>query len=212
VQALEPDLIVVACFPRLLPADLVSLAPHGGINLHPSLLPAFRGPEPLFWTLRSGLRESGVTAHQLSDRFDAGAIYAQTHLTVPFGERLETIERVFAEAAGRLAVDVIDAIAQGTVTPLPQPDHQASAAPIPTVQDFTVPASWTAERAYAFTRAVAPLGGPLAVIDAIGQTVPVRDAESWTASLGRPPAPAATCDRIWVRFVTGYVCFLKVKI
>lgn len=207
VRSLEPELIVVACFPRRLPADLVSIAPFGGINLHPSLLPALRGPEPLFWTLRAGLRESGVTAHQLTGQFDAGGIYAQARVEVPFGERLEAIERRFAEAAGGLAADVIAAIAGGRGAPTPQHEDQASYAPFPTAEDFVIPTTWTAERAFGFARAVAPLNGPLSVELPDGWMEPVLDAKAWSPDPLENPAGQESCDSGWVRFVTGYVCF-----
>src|SRR4051794_24135639 len=75
LAVLQPEIIVVACYPRLLPDALLGIAPHGGFNLHPSLLPSLRGPDPIFWALRNGLTETGVTAHRLTDRFDAGEIY-----------------------------------------------------------------------------------------------------------------------------------------
>jgi methionyl-tRNA formyltransferase len=212
VRALRPDLIVVACFPRLLPGSLIDLAPRGGINLHPSLLPAFRGPEPLFWTLRAGLRASGVTAHQISDRFDTGAIYAKRPLGIPLGERLDAIEHRFALAAGELAIDVVASIEAGAAWLTPQDDSETTAAPVPNEQDFIIPVSWTAERAYAFARAVAPLGGPLRVQGPDGTIVPVADAVSWSEQPLYPPESIATCDTISTPFVTGYVRFKSPKI
>ncbi len=211
VRALQPELIVVACFPRLLPEVLVTLAPHGGVNLHPSLLPAFRGPEPLLWTLRAGLRTSGVTAHQISDEFDAGAIYARRPLDIPFGERLGTIEHRFALAAGELAVAVIASVETGTATLTPQDGAEATVAPFPTAHDYIIPASWTAERAYAFARAVAPLGGPLSVQLPDGTLVPVTDALDWSGQPLDPDENRTTCDTISTPFVTGYVRLQKPK-
>lgn len=210
-RELEPELIVVACFPRLLPSSLIETASHGGINLHPSLLPAFRGPEPLFWTLRAGLRDSGVTAHRLTGRFDAGAIYAQAPVRVPFGERLEAIDQIFAGVAGRLAVEVVAAIEQGRAVLTPQQETGASSAPFPIAADFVMPPTWTAERAYAFARAVAPLNGPLAVARPDGALVPVSDAVDWSPDPPEDAGTASTCDRLWARFVTGYVCFVRPK-
>src|SRR2546430_2782792 len=57
---LRPDVLCVACFPRLLPPELLDLARHGGLNVHPSLLPAYRGPAPLFWVFH------GHTSHSRS--------------------------------------------------------------------------------------------------------------------------------------------------
>jgi methionyl-tRNA formyltransferase len=55
---LRPDVLCVACFPRLLPRELLDLARHGGLNVHPSLLPAYRGPAPLFWVFHGQTSQS----------------------------------------------------------------------------------------------------------------------------------------------------------
>src|SRR5438552_5816023 len=65
LAALRPDVIFTACFPFIIPDSLLRLAPHGAFNLHPSLLPKLRGPEPLFWTFRTGA-QPGVTLHRMT--------------------------------------------------------------------------------------------------------------------------------------------------
>ena len=73
-----PDLIVVSCFARKLPESVLSIPHIGCFNLHPSLLPAYRGPVPLFWQFRAGVKTFGITLHRMSSRLDAGNIVAQT--------------------------------------------------------------------------------------------------------------------------------------
>src|SRR5260221_6050136 len=63
LRALAPDVICVACFSRRLPPALLALPRLGCLNVHPSLLPDNRGPDPLFWTFQRGDRETGVTIH-----------------------------------------------------------------------------------------------------------------------------------------------------
>ena len=75
---LQPDLIAVACFPYIFPSALLQLPRYGCLNLHPSLLPAYRGPLPLFWMARQGERQAGVTLHFLDEGLDTGDIVAQT--------------------------------------------------------------------------------------------------------------------------------------
>jgi methionyl-tRNA formyltransferase len=62
------DAVVVACFPWKLPPALLARPRLGGLNVHPSLLPLGRGPEPVFWTLRRGERRTGATIHRLDGR------------------------------------------------------------------------------------------------------------------------------------------------
>src|SRR5690606_35871892 len=107
---LRPDLIVVACFPKLLPGRLLARARHGGINLHPSLLPALRGPDPLFWTFRQALSETGVTLHELTDQFDAGPIVARARRDVPDGIRAPDLEHDLAVKGADLLLEVITSL------------------------------------------------------------------------------------------------------
>ena len=82
---LEFELLIVACFPRCLPQSLLNRATIAALNMHPSRLPAYRGPAPLFWQLRNGLREIGVTLHHMTSCIDAGDIVTQTGVALPVG-------------------------------------------------------------------------------------------------------------------------------
>ncbi len=85
LQSLEPDLICIATFPWLLRSAILDVARHGAINIHPSLLPRHRGPNPYFWTYYHGDTESGVTVHLATARADAGPILRQESFPVPRG-------------------------------------------------------------------------------------------------------------------------------
>ncbi len=82
LKAARPDLIVTFHFDQILTPGTLALAPLGGINLHPGLLPRHRGPVPAFWCLAEGTTP-GVTVHRLAPRIDAGAILAQQAVTLP---------------------------------------------------------------------------------------------------------------------------------
>ncbi|MEZ4558302.1 MAG: formyltransferase family protein [Caldilineaceae bacterium] len=85
LAAQQADVACVACFPRLLPPSLLAVPRHGFLNMHPSLLPAYRGPAPLFWQLRDGVAKTGVTIHWMDASFDTGALAAQAPVTLPNG-------------------------------------------------------------------------------------------------------------------------------
>ncbi|MFO7679537.1 MAG: formyltransferase family protein, partial [Chloroflexota bacterium] len=82
---LRPDVACVACFNKRIPAALLALPRHGFLNVHPSLLPHFRGPAPLFWTFRAGVQETGITIHFMDEGLDSGDIALQAPLTLPDG-------------------------------------------------------------------------------------------------------------------------------
>lgn len=157
---MQPDVVAVACWPRLIPRSSRELA-RLAVNVHPSLLPENRGPEPLFWTFRLGQRRTGVTVHLLEDRADSGPILAQRELPVPDGIEGSELERQLARAGGVLLARVVSAFATGNLRPVPQDETRASYHATPGPQDWLMPASWPEQRATNFRRGVAHLNGPL---------------------------------------------------
>lgn len=116
IRAARPDLIVTLHFDQILTAGTIALAPLGGINLHPSLLPRHRGPIPAFWTLAEGA-PAGVTVHRLVPRIDAGAILAQAEVPLPAGiSALEAARLLHLAGIGPLRA-VVGALARGEALP-----------------------------------------------------------------------------------------------
>jgi methionyl-tRNA formyltransferase len=171
------DVIVVACFPWKLPRRLLELPPLGCLNVHPSLLPIGRGPEPVFWTLRRGERRTGATIHRMDRGLDTGPILAQDAIAVPEGIRAPELERRLSGLGARLLVPALDAMLAGTATLGPQDDAMATHAPVPGAADFVVPTNLPARWAYNFVRGAAPLGGPLELhLLATRERIRLRDA------------------------------------
>ena len=149
-ESLAPDLLISAGFPFILPPRLLALPEFGGLNLHPSLLPAYRGPSPLFWQCRDGITETGISVHVLTERVDAGDIVAQARIPIFLGTSgVELIEQL-AVAGGRAVVAATVALAAGELRRRPQCESEASYFSAPTEGDFELPLYWTAERAFRF--------------------------------------------------------------
>ncbi len=157
----NPDVVVVACFPRLVPAPFRALGRLGALNIHPSLLPANRGPEPLFWVFRLGRRQSGVTLHMLTDQMDAGPILARAPIAIDEGVSGEAFEHEHARVGGALLIDVIQALDQGTAHLEPQDEAQATYFPMPSPEDFIVTGEHPARWAFNFIRGVSNQGTPV---------------------------------------------------
>lgn len=160
LMATEPDLITVACFPWLIPAELVGTATLAAINVHPSLLPRWRGADPLFWTFHAGDTESGVTLHLLDAAFDTGPILDQRTVTIDAGESLPSLERRLAAIGGSLLIDLARTLPE-LPDLRPQDEAHATQAPIPDAAARTIDASWTVDRARRFVSGVAQSHGPL---------------------------------------------------
>ncbi len=123
MRTIAPEVAVAACFPWRLPRAARDIPPLGILNVHPSLLPAGRGPEPVFWTLRRGEPVTGVTVHRMDAGFDTGPIVAQTEMAIPDGIRAPALEQDLMTRGGSLLVDALPALAAGTLQPWPQPSR-----------------------------------------------------------------------------------------
>jgi len=150
-----PDLICVACFSRRLPPALLRLPRLGCLNVHPSLLPANRGPDPLFWTFHQGEATTGVTVHLMDEGLDTGPIVLQKSVVVEEGIDEMTLETVLKWGTAMLLVQAVTGLATGSLHPRPQDNAQATTYSWPTEDDYVIHASeWSAERAYRFARGV----------------------------------------------------------
>ncbi|MCB4822198.1 formyltransferase family protein [Roseicella aerolata] len=124
LRAARPDLILSFHFDQIFSAGTLALAPLGGINLHPSLLPLHRGPVPTLWALAEATPRFGVTVHRLVPRIDAGGILAQREVPLPPGVTASAAARALHLAGVPLLAEVLAALAAGTaeerpVAPLP---------------------------------------------------------------------------------------------
>ena len=98
------DYIITACFPRLLPSRWLDAPRSGCLNLHPSLLPAYRGPTPLEDQLAAGERATGITLHLMDETADTGDILLQEAYPVPEGAAASDLDRAAAQRGAQLLV------------------------------------------------------------------------------------------------------------
>lgn len=178
LKSLAPSLGIVACFPRLLPESLLTVPRHGFLNVHPSLLPEYRGPAPLFWQLRAGEQRTGITVHWMDARFDTGAIAAQRLVPLADGISEHDATRVMAHAGGRVLVDVLQHVLGGEMLYHKQAPG-GSYQPWPHAEDFVISAEWSARRIFNFMRATVVWGHPY-LLDLDGTRWLLSDALSWS--------------------------------
>ncbi|HKG27287.1 MAG TPA: formyltransferase family protein, partial [Thermomicrobiales bacterium] len=204
-----PDVIVVSCFTLRLPRALLELPRFGCVNVHPSLLPRWRGVDPVFWTLRSGDQETGLTIHLMDEGFDTGPILLQERTTVPEGIRQTDFERELSERAGPLLVKALDGLIAGRIVPSPQDDRLATNAPEPVPEDYVVRTDRPGRWAYNFVRGVAPFDGPL-LLDVVStrERIPLRDAVSYSPDERQENSVEWDGDRLSVQFTPGVVRFV----
>ncbi len=129
VRAWRPDLLVVAAYGQLLGRELLSIAPLGGINVHPSLLPRYRGAAPIQWAIANGETETGVTIQFLSERMDAGDIILARREPIRPDDTAATLEPRLAALGAELLERALDLFHSPPVPRTPQDESQATRAP-----------------------------------------------------------------------------------
>src|SRR6266567_1927269 len=134
----QADMICVACFSLLIPRAILQLPRLGCLNVHPSLLPQNRGPEPLFWTFREGNDTTGVTIHLMDEQMDSGDILVQETISVPDGITYNQLEGWCAASGGELLAQAVWELCQGRSTAIAQDDSKSSYHSFPTAPDFVV--------------------------------------------------------------------------
>ena len=113
LRELKPDLLVVAAYGQILSPDILALPALGGINVHASLLPKYRGAAPIAWAIWKGETETGVTIIRMSAGLDAGEMLAQEALDILPDETAGELEARLAPLGARLALEVVDKLAKG---------------------------------------------------------------------------------------------------
>lgn len=126
LQALRPDLLVAAAYGRIIPRAVLDLPRLAGINVHPSLLPAYRGASPIQAAVAEGEATTGVTIVHLADDLDAGDIILQREIAIDPEETAGDLERRLAEAGADLLIEAVRLIARGDAPRLPQDHHRAT--------------------------------------------------------------------------------------
>lgn len=139
---LGADLGVVAAYGKILPDWLLALPAGGMINVHASLLPAYRGAAPIHRAILNGDAETGVTIMRVVTALDAGPMLDRVVVPIDDATTSEALERALASAGATLLVDVIDRLARGVVVETPQDHARATYASKITRADS--PVSWTA--------------------------------------------------------------------
>ena len=199
MQAVRPDFLLCWAFAWRIPPEALAVPKLGSVNYHPSLLPRYRGPNPLAWAVRNGDDHFGVTWHRMDPRFDAGPILGQRSTPMAADDTLDEVVLRLNTLALRMLPDVMDRLASGDEG-VPQSESGASHAP--RFGDDYSTIDWSSSRsdvhrqvrAWGFTLATSSKG-PVAEVN--GQLV--RILKTSLADPG-PGAPRVECSDgpIWI--------------
>lgn len=154
IAALAPVGGVLVSYGKIIPQSIIDLFTPGIINVHPSLLPKYRGPSPIESTIANRDQETGVSIMQLSAAMDAGPVYEQ--ITVPLNgtETQSSLYEALGEIGSQLLIDTLPQIIDGTIAPKPQDEALATYCHMLTKDKSWIdPSTQTAPQAEAMIRA-----------------------------------------------------------
>lgn len=123
------DLFVVVAYSAIIPPAILNIPTHKTLNMHPSLLPAFRGPSPIRSAILGNARTTGVTIMLMDEQLDHGPILAQRSVTIDTADwpmRGQALDTLLAHAGGKLLAATVPKWLAGSITPLPQNHEQAT--------------------------------------------------------------------------------------
>lgn len=126
LASVDTDVILMSCFPRRLPAEIFKYPKYGCYNLHPSILPAYRGPSPVHWQCEHKVSESGVTVHRVDAEFDKGEIAIQKKIKTRLCVNKVELAYRLALLGGEAFFELLQAIEENTLKLIPQAEAEAS--------------------------------------------------------------------------------------
>jgi methionyl-tRNA formyltransferase len=159
LAALAPDCCPVVGYGALVPRSALDIPRHGWVNLHFSLLPAWRGAAPVQAAIRHGDEITGASTFALEEGLDTGPVYGTVTEVIRAEDTAGELLSRLADAGAGLLVATLDGIADGTVRPVPQPVDGVSHAPKLTAEDAHVDFSAPAFAVHRQVRAVTPVPG-----------------------------------------------------
>jgi methionyl-tRNA formyltransferase len=159
LTALQPKVIIVVGYGRIIPQWMLDLPPLGNINLHASLLPKYRGAAPIQWAIAQGETVTGVTTMRIDAGLDTGNILLQQELRIAADATSETIAPELGSIGANLMVETLRGLHAGSIHSRPQDDSLASLAPILKKEDGLVDFSRSASETYNRLRGFQPWPG-----------------------------------------------------
>lgn len=172
LRGLQPELIVVTAFGRILPKEILDFPEYGCINIHASLLPRYRGAAPIQWCVLNGETESGVTSMQMDVGLDTGDMLLQAK--VPIGENMTSgeLNDLLSDLGAQTMSETLDLLVKGELHPQKQDDSLSNYAPMLTKELCPLDFSLTAREIHNRIRGLNPW--PLATIQVGEKTLKVH--------------------------------------
>jgi methionyl-tRNA formyltransferase len=184
IRTIAPECVVVVAYGQIIPKSILDLPPKGIINVHGSLLPAYRGAAPIQWSIARGETETGVTTMLMDEGLDTGPILLKTKLPIEPDDTGETLESKLAPLGAELLLETLGSWQTGSISPQPQDDSLATLAPRIKKEDARVDWNLIAGEISCRVRGFVPW--PIAFADLEGTNVKIHKSEVATPGKASP--------------------------
>jgi methionyl-tRNA formyltransferase len=126
IKEINPDLIITASYGQLIPKDILEIPEKGCLNVHPSLLPKYRGSSPVQSSILNGEKETGVSIMLMDERMDQGKIISSLKVKIPENSTTKSLKQDLSEIGAKLLIKTIPEWIKGKINPLPQDNSKAT--------------------------------------------------------------------------------------
>lgn len=167
LQELQPELIVVAAYGKILPKEILDLPPLGCINVHSSLLPKYRGAAPINWAILNGENESGVSIMYMAEGLDTGDVIDCAATEISLEDTASTLHDRLAGMGAELLLRVVQALGDGNASRTAQDDSRSCYAPMLSKELSHMDWSHTARQLHDQVRGLIPWPSATTEIDGI---------------------------------------------
>ena len=211
-RQLAPDLVVVAAFGQILPGEIIHGPREGCINIHPSLLPKYRGAAPINWALIRGEEKTGVTIMRMDEGVDSGDILLQEETPIGAEETFGALHDRLAKMGAGLLLNALAKLEAGTLQPRPQDHRLANTAPRLAPEDGLIRWDADARTIVALVRGLSPTPSAYTLLD--GKKLKIFTATAETAAVSDAPGTVAGETALGLRVAAGngYVVLREVQL
>lgn len=216
LKNLNADVQVVVAF-RMLPEIVWNMPPFGTINLHGSLLPAYRGAAPINWAIINGEKETGVTTFKLKQEIDTGDILMQEVISISSNETAGELHDKMKLVGASLILKTLELYCKGEIAPSPQPTSNNVELDFPSAPKLTTETckiNWesTSKKIYDLIRGLSPYPAAFSYLD--GKICKIYQAEISTEAHDKIPGSIDTDKKTFLRFATldGWILIKEMQL
>ena len=208
IEKIKPDLGIIACFGKIIPESILKIPKYGFLNIHPSLLPRWRGPSPMRSALLIGETKTGVTIHITTQKVDAGDIILQKTFAIGADDNYTALEEKLFREGAKMLPDTITKWLSGDIKPQKQDESKATYSKKARTEDGLVDLSSQPELILRKIRAYSPEPGVYMLIK--GKRLKIKKAEIINGALKLLIVqPEGKKDMSWDAYLRGHTEILN---